>query len=234
MQENYDELQKAFKDLKEFNDELDGYKPHDYFEYKSSIDEAKEKCRTLPPKIHSLDSEIGNYDLRRPDLLEMKSKKDKVLQALGKIEDDIRELINRVNKQEERFQGMSPEEVDPNRRKDSFGGQMKLITMEKNADVLEKRRKDLEDIKQTSSQVNQLSEVMKAEVNEQGEMLNDIEANVNKADNNIVKAKEQIKQADSLQKSGRKRTLCLVLIIVLVVIVIVGIIVGVVVGKGKK
>ena len=110
-----------------------------------------------------MDSEIGNYDLRRPDLLEMKNKKDKVLKALGKIEDDIKELVDRVNKQEERFQGMSPEEVDPNQRKDSFGGQMKLITMEKNADVLEKRRKDLEDIKQTSSQVNQLSEVIKTE-----------------------------------------------------------------------
>ena len=182
-------------------------------------------------------SEIENYDLRRADLMQKKQQKDKILNALKKIEDDVNELVNRVSRKEQRFAGESPEEEESGgrrQRKDSFGGQMKLITLEKNAEVLEKRRKDLEDIKQTSAQVNQLSEVMKAEVHAQGEMLNDIESNVNKADSNITKAQEQIRQADKLQQSGRKKIICLIAIIFGVVAIVVGIVVGVVVGnKGK-
>lgn len=237
MEAKFRNLQQAYDDLKGFNTDLDEMDAKGYFSYKDSIHEAMDLCTSIPKDLHRISDELDNYETRRPDLVAKKNQKDKVIQKLNRFEDDIKELVRRVKKQEERFANENPEDYgvggERPERHDSFGGQMKLLTLEKNSEILEKRRKDLEEIKQTSAQVNQLSEVMKQEVYEQGEMLNDIESNVNKADSNINKAQEQIKEADKLQQQGRKKTLWLIGIVLGVVIVIVAIIVCIFVGKKK-
>ena len=76
MESKFSDLQKAYDSLKEFCTDIDSYQSQDYFEYKDSIDEAKENCSSLPKEIHSLAREIDNYDLKRPDLLQKKQQKD--------------------------------------------------------------------------------------------------------------------------------------------------------------
>lgn len=234
MESKFRKLQQAQEELKNFHDELDNYKPNEYFSYKNAIAEAVDDAGRLPDEIIHLGDNVDELELKKAGQMEKKKQKDKILSKLSNIQDDLNDLITRVKQKEKRFEGVTDDEHQFQRdRGDSFGGQMKLLTLEKNQEVLEKRRKDLEEIKQTSAQVNQLSQVMKQEVHQQGEMLNDIESNVTKAETNINKAQEQIKEAENLQRKGRSKAVWIAMIVLFVVIVVVVIIVCIFVGKKK-
>ncbi|MCQ2819946.1 MAG: hypothetical protein MJ252_21990 [archaeon] len=233
MEKKLKDYQRVVESLRGYNDDLDSYEAREYFNYKSDIHENIENANKLPEEIRGLSDQIDDLDIKRADLLQKKDQKEKILKKMEVIEDEVRELVTRVQQKEKRFEGMQENEANAGgmQRADSIGGQMKLITLQKNSEALEQRRKELEQVKQASAEVNQLTEVMKQEIYQQGDMLNDIEANVDKTETNINKAQQQIKEADKLQQDAGKRTRCFILIVLGVVAAIVAIALCIYFGK---
>ena len=71
---------------------------------------------------------------------------------------------------------------------------------------------------------------MAKQINEQGAILDDIEAKVETTKENAEKAKEEIKQADEMSRSNRKRLFCLIAIVVIGVAVITSILLALFLG----
>ena len=61
---------------------------------------------------------------------------------------------------------------------------------------------------------------MAKQLDEQGAILDDVEANVITAEDNAKKAKEEIKQADESSKGNRKKMICFIVIIFVFVLAI--------------
>ena len=237
MESKFNKLKKVVEDLKAYHDDLESCKSkNEYLEYKEGISEALDDASNLPGEIEELSKQLDELEIKRKDLLDKKSQKNTILAKLDPIREEANDLISSVRKKAREFESQQLDSgySGQNNRGESIGGQMKLLTLERNDEVLQKRRVDLEEIKKTSAEVNKLSEVMKHEVHQQGEMLNDIESNVNKADTNVHRAEEQMKEAENLQRQGRRKTLYLVGIILFVVLVVVAIIILIFVGKSKK
>ena len=71
---------------------------------------------------------------------------------------------------------------------------------------------------------------MAKQINEQGAILDDIETKVETTKENTEKAKEEIKQADEMSRSNRKRLFCLIAIVVIGVAVITSILLALFLG----
>ena len=231
MEKKLKDLQRVIESLKTYNEELEGYSNQNYINYKSDIKENIDAAFSLPEEIKRIGNEIEDMEINRADLLKKKDRKQIILNKLENFEREAEELVTRVQQKEKRFDGISEETSSNMQRENSIGGQMKLLSLEKNSEIMDKRNEDLAKVHEASSELNKLSEVMKKEVYQQGEMLNDIEAHVEKTETNINKAKEQIKEADKLQKEGGKKTRCFIFIVLGVVAAIVAISLCIYFGK---
>ena len=94
-----------------------------------------------------------------------------------------------------------------------------IMTMDlmNNKEVLEQRRKELEDIHKTAAALKDTTDQMALDVEKQGAQLDEIEANVIKSNENAEKAKEEIVKADEISRGNRKKMCCLILIIFLAI-----------------
>lgn len=97
-------------------------------------------------------------------------------------------------------------------------GQELVMDLMNNKDILDKRRQNLEDIHQTSAQIKDLTDKMALDINNQGAILNEVENKVTEAEDNAVKAKKEIIQADKLSKSNKKRVIFYVVLILIALI----------------
>ena len=107
---------------------------------------------------------------------------------------------------------------------------MLIQDLANNKEVLDERRKNLEAIHQTSAKIKDMSDSMAKQLDEQGAILDDIEANVITAEDNAVKAKEEIKKADEMSRGNNKRMYCFIAIIAIVILAITAIILSLVFG----
>lgn len=73
-----------------------------------------------------------------------------------------------------------------------------------NEEILKKRRENLETMSKTSAQIKDMTDHMVMEVKNQGAVLNEIEENVITAEENAVKAKKEIEDANKISKSNKK------------------------------
>ena len=88
-----------------------------------------------------------------------------------------------------------------------------------NNEFLKKKREDLEAAHKISAQIKDMTDNMVENVNEQGEMLKQVEEKVNIAEENAIKAKEEIKKADKTSKGNTK---CFIFYIILIIFALVG------------
>ena len=82
-----------------------------------------------------------------------------------------------------------------------------------NQEILDARRKELEGIHQTAAMLKDTTDKMAQDVQQQGVMLDDIEHNVEVAEENAIKAKKEITKADEISRGNRKRMCCFIIII---------------------
>lgn len=75
------------------------------------------------------------------------------------------------------------------------------------------REKDLQKVHKTAAQLKDLTQNMAQQINKQGEILDNIELNVEKAQQNSKEAREEIKKANEAAKKNRKKLCCLIFII---------------------
>ncbi len=92
-----------------------------------------------------------------------------------------------------------------------------LMNLMSNKEVLEQRRKDLENIHKTAAILKDTTDKMAADVNKQGAVLDEIETHVIVSNENAQKAKQEIIKADEISRGNRKKMICLLLIIFLAI-----------------
>lgn len=88
-----------------------------------------------------------------------------------------------------------------------------------NEEILKKRRENLETMSKTSAQIKDMTDHMVMEVKNQGAVLNEIEENVITAEENAVKAKKEIEDANKISKSNKK---CYIFYVILSLATLIG------------
>ena len=131
------------------------------------------------------------------------------------LKNNIEPLIYQIQEKVKYYQlEESLDEKQNNESNDSQNQDNLLIQdLAKDQEILEERRKQLEEAYETSAQIKDLSEVMVKQLNEQGEILNDVEKNVITAKENAKKAHIEITKADQMSRGNRKKMNCLFIII---------------------
>ena len=99
-------------------------------------------------------------------------------------------------------------------------GNLLVQDLANNQEVLQERKKQLEQIVETSAKIKDMSDAMVKQLNDQGVILDDAEAKVIESEENAKKAKEEINKADQLSRSSKKKFYCFIAIIVLAVLTI--------------
>lgn len=108
--------------------------------------------------------------------------------------------------------------------------QAQEVVIEDDLSLLREREERIRQLESDVLDVNEIFKDLGAMISEQGEMLNDIEANVERAYTNVDSGTEQLVKAADYQKKSRKKMCCL-LITFLIIAVIATIIIVVTVKK---
>lgn len=95
---------------------------------------------------------------------------------------------------------------------DNVQSNLVVQDLAQNDEILQQRRKELEDIHAVSKKIKSTTDTMAQKLNEQGAILDDIEANVQETKVNTEKAKKEISDADKMSQGNRKRLCCLIFI----------------------
>jgi t-SNARE complex subunit (syntaxin) len=123
--------------------------------------------------------------------------------------------LSNVNNEDENLRRVSTQYVQEALNRDEF---------------LKKREEELQNIHIISKQIKDTTQNMAIKVNEQGEQLNSIENNVEKALINAEKANEEIKQADKMSAKNKKKMWCFICIITISILAISAIILSLIFG----
>lgn len=139
----------------------------------------------------------------------------KIEKYLQEVEDNIVPLTFKINEKTKYYN--LEEENQTSEEVNAPQGEMLIQDLANNKEVLDERRKNLEAIHQTSAKIKDMSDSMAKQIDEQGAILDDIEANVITAEDNAVKAKEEIKKADEMSRGNRKKYICLIIIVLVAI-----------------
>lgn len=97
--------------------------------------------------------------------------------------------------------------------------------MEYNLALMEERERQVRDIESAIVDVNEIFRDLSAMVVEQGDMIDSIEANVERGADNVSSGRQELQKAEMYQKKARQKQLCIVVCLAVIVAVIVVIIV---------
>lgn len=139
----------------------------------------------------------------------------KIEKYLQEVEDNIVPLTFKINEKTKYYN--LEEENQTSEEVNAPQGEMLIQDLANNKEVLDERRKNLEAIHQTSAKIKDMSDAMAKQLDEQGAILDDIEANVITAEDNAAKAKEEIKKADEMSRGNRKKYICLIIIVLIAI-----------------
>ena len=139
----------------------------------------------------------------------------KIEKYLQEVEDNIVPLTFKINEKTKYYN--LEEENQISEEVNAPQGEMLIQDLANNKEVLDERRKNLEAIHQTSAKIKDMSDAMAKQLDEQGAILDDIEANVITAEDNAAKAKEEIKKADEMSRGNRKKYICLIIIVLVAI-----------------
>jgi hypothetical protein len=186
--------------------------------FQTKYESLKEKVEYV--KNNSLDSSYQNKLEIYDELLNNKIKKN-TLPAINAIKYKVSEY--------------SSVEMRPTQEEDEKKSQQQEIVYDlmNNKEVLEQRRKELNEINVIAAQLKDTTDIMVQEVEKQGAQLDEIETNVITSKENAEKAKQEIIKADQMSKGNNKRMCCLIFIIFIAIGGISAIIISLIFGLKK-
>ena len=139
-----------------------------------------------------------------------------VEEGLEKIKDttetQVEQMKDKIGNFDVNFEMENKDEENGNEEDEQQQGQITMNLMN-NAEMLNQRKKELQEIHKTSALIKDTTAIMSQKLNEQGEMLDNVEAHVNKAEDNVEKAGKEINKANELSKSNNKRLCCIMILI---------------------
>jgi len=125
-----------------------------------------------------------------------KNKKD-IFEKLKNSVEDYK--CKYLNDQEKNYNDM----FNDNNRNDKGEGAQQQFIIKNNEQILEERKKVIEQVKQTSSEMVDTTKMIANTMLEQGEKINDIENNIINASENFTKGKKEI---EIFKKTNEKKT----------------------------
>ena len=168
--------------------------------------------QVLMGKLSKKIKEAKSVELDDQEIEEMIDKvKEEIESAKNNIEPMIAKMKEKISHYGCDFQLAVNNEQMENEKKEQE--QDMILDLTNNKEFLEKRRKDLQDIHSTSNQIKQMTDNMALSVNNQGAILNDIENKVIESEDNAIKAKKEIQEADKISKGNKKRAVFFIVII---------------------
>ena len=139
-----------------------------------------------------------------------------VEEGLEKIKDtaetQVEQMKEKIGNFDVNFEMENKDEENGNEEDEQQQGQITMNLMN-NAEMLSQRKKELQEIHKTSALIKDTTAIMSQKLNEQGEMLDNVEAHVIKAEDNVEKAGKEINKANELSKSNNKRLCCIMILI---------------------
>ena len=193
------------KDKKKIEEEMDSFETK-YKDLCQQINAAKESSDSnLQSTVKKIETDFETY--RR-----------KILPCIGAIKEKVNSFSG--------YELEKPEESN----KDSEHQVMTMDLMN-NQEVLQNRRKELEEIHKTAAILKDTTDQMAMEVEKQGGQLDEIEANVITTKENAENAKQEITKADELSRGNRKKMCCLIFIIFVALAGITAIILSIILNK---
>ena len=183
-------------------------------------------------KKQAIEKDITSFDKALKDLKTELSKEENnnnseavqiTKNYLNQVE---REVIPLVQRLKEKIQYFIPlVECSSEDNKDEGNQDQKLVIQDlsNNEEILKQRGKELNEIHQISSQINDMTNEMSKKVESQGIILDNIENNVNQTEKNATAAKKEIIKADQMSRGNIKRMICYIVIISVAILSITGI-----------
>ena len=148
------------------------------------------------------------------------------LRGMQNIQGNIRAMKDKIASSNYNIEMLSQENAEEN-EEDQQQGQ-EVLNLMANKDVLEQRGKALQEIHKTAALIKDTTDKMAQDLVKQGEMLDNVEAHVVKAEDNVEKAGKEIKKADELSKGNTKRVGCIIAIVVIAIGVVLAIVLSLV------
>ncbi len=195
--------------------------------YYNKIIETSYDAKSWKKDRTKVNKDINNFEKLFKELSnkvdESKDSSDpNVLNTINKIQSELEKskakIFAYINKIRDKVMNFTPMEMNKS-EENNLESNNQIMTMDlmNNKEVLEQRRKELEDIHKTAAALKDTTDQMALDVEKQGAQLDEIEANVIKSNENAEKAKEEIVKADEISRGNRKKMCCLILIIFLAI-----------------
>lgn len=138
-----------------------------------------------------------------------------------KVEEEILPLIKRIKEKTQYFNLEEQSQENNNPQNNNAQPEGVLIQdLQSNQEILKERGKQLNEIHKTSAMLKDVSDAMVKKLDEQGAILEEVEGNVIKAEDNAKKAKQEITKADEMSKGNRKKMICLITIVIVAILAI--------------
>lgn len=241
---NYVDYEKNFDTLKQYNKTISSLSDKEYLKVASENRLVVEKIKKEIASMIRCTERLGELDIVDSNL------KGRALECLKTVtnkvrprQSDLEQIVGEINKKEK----IKNESISialenntglPNYDKrgsamstGSYQNQVNLREslievkdIEFNQQLMNHREKELIEIQKASAQVKDLTKLMGVQVEEQGQLINNLESNVIESKENVIKADEQITEADKDVKSTGKK-LCIIALLVVVVVAIVVVVV---------
>ena len=206
--------------------------------YYNKIIETSYDAKSWQKDRTKVNKDINNFEKLFKELSnkvdESKDSSDpNVLNTINKIQSELEKskakIFAYINKIRDKVMNFNPMEMNES-EENNLESNNQIMTMDlmNNKEVLEQRRKELEDIHKTSALIKDTTDIMAVKVKEQADMLDNIENNVIKTEDNVDKANKEIIKANELSKSNNKRLCCIMLIVTVAIGVVLAIVLSLV------
>ena len=198
-------------------------------DFKSEIEKYIDIKNDIKRNLNIINNNIRS--LRESNVTEGEEKKaiddciedtEKFLKELNQNLNEIDTFIqtNGINLEEENINGSNIF----NNNQEQVNIQLNAVQLVNNKEFLQKRENELKHINKLSQNIKEASEFMKINVHEQGKELNIISNDVNEMEKYVDKADEQIKKAKNMDKKTNKKLCCIYIIIVILICTIIALV----------
>lgn len=150
-------------------------------------------------------------------------------EGLDKIRDQYEPMVRAMKEKINQFSiDLEMDEREGQGENEQDDGQQEQeqieVNLMTNQEYLGQRKKELQEIHKTAALIKDTTDKMAQDVQQQGEMLNDIEEKVVKTEDNVEKAGKEINRANELSKGNTKRLCCIIWIVIIAIGVVLAVV----------
>lgn len=180
-------------------------------------------------KKQAIEKDITNFDKALRELKSELSKEENnnnseaiiiTKNYVDEVEREVSPLVQRLKEKIQYFIPLVDRSSEDDKDEEDQAQKLEVQNLTNNDEILKQRGKQLDEIYQISSQINEMTNEMSKKVVDQGIILDKVEDNVIESEKNAKEAKKEIIKAEEMSRGNRKRMICYITIIALAIIAI--------------